>query len=323
MRRWFKLALAVVLCIGALASARAEIYPSRPTRILVPFPPGGATDIVARIMAQRLSERLGQQFVVENRPGASGNIAIALAAKAAPDGYTLLATSSVFVVNPSLYAGKVTWDPFRDFVAISCVGGSPNSLLANPNLPAKDVQELIAWLRATPGTHGFATPGNGTTPHLAGELFRMAYKLDLVAVPFAGAAPALQSLMQGQTPIAFMTLSNATELIRAGNVRLLAVTGAKRSPAIPEAPTMEEAGVPDQVSDTLQFVLAPTGTPSVVIDTLHREIVRLIALPDVRAQFAGLGFDSLANSPSEAAAQIKAEIDKWARVIHAAGIKIE
>jgi tripartite-type tricarboxylate transporter receptor subunit TctC len=312
-----------ILLLAAGASASADTYPSRPARILVPFTAGGATDIVARIMAQKLSERLGQQFVVENRPGASGNIAIAIVAKAPPDGYTLLATSSVFVVNPSLYAKHVTWDPFKDFVAISCVGGSPNSLLINPAVPATTVLGLIDWIRANPGSKSFATPGNGTTPHLAGELFRLAYQLDLISVPFGGAAPALQSLMQGQTPLAFMTLSNATELIRAGNVRLLAVTSAKRSPAMPDAPTMAEAGVPDQESDTLQFVLAPAGTPPAIIALLHREIVRLAALPEIQAQFASLGFDPLANTPDEAAAQIKREIAKWAKVIHDAGIKVE
>jgi tripartite-type tricarboxylate transporter receptor subunit TctC len=314
--------MASLLVVVGTSASRAAPYPTRPTRILVPFTAGGATDIVARITAQKLSERLGQQFVVENRPGASGNIAIALVAKAAPDGYTLLFTSSVFVVNPSLYA-KVTWDPFRDFAPISCIGGSPNSLLINPAVPATSVTGLIDWLRANPGTKGFATPGNGTTPHLAGELFRTAYRLDMVSVPFGGAAPALQSLMQGQTPIAFMTLSNATELIRAGNVRLLAVTSAHRSPAMPDTPTMAEAGVPDQVSDTLQFALAPSGTPPDIIARLHREIVRMVALPDVQAQLAGLGFDTLANTPAEAAAQIKDEIAKWAKVIHDANLKIE
>jgi len=323
MRSLVRLAALLAGLIAAAPAARADDYPVRPVRVLVPFPPGGATDIVARIMAQRLSDRLGQQFAVENRPGASGNIAISIAAKAAPDGYTLLATSSVFVVNPSLYANKITWDPFRDFAPISCVGGSPNSLLVNPDVPAKTVLALIDWVRASPGARSFATPGNGTTPHLAGELFRLAYKLDMVPVPFAGAAPALQSLMQGQTPMAFMTLSNATELIRAGNVRLLAVTGATRSPAMPDAPTMAEAGVPDQVSDTLQFVLAPAGTAPAIIARLHAEIVRTIALPDVQQQFAGLGFDALGNTPEQAAAQIKDEIAKWARVVHDAGIKIE
>jgi tripartite-type tricarboxylate transporter receptor subunit TctC len=304
------------------SAAPAEPYPTRPTRILVPFPPGGATDIVARIVGQKLSERLGQQFVVENRPGASGNIAISLAAKAAPDGYTLLFTSSVFVVNPSLYA-KVTWDPYKDFDPVTCIGGSPNALIINPAVPATTVQGLIEWVRANPGTKSFATPGNGTTPHLAGELFRMAYKLDMVAVPFGGAAPALQSVMQGQTPMTFMTLSNATELIRGGNVRLLAVTSAHRSSAIPNAPTMAEAGVPDQVSDTLQFVLAPAGTSRDIIARLHREIVAIVALRETQAQFASLGFDTLANTPDQAAAQIKDEITKWAKVIHAANLKIE
>jgi tripartite-type tricarboxylate transporter receptor subunit TctC len=321
MRRMVWL-VAALLAVAAAPAARAAPYPTRPARILVPFTPGGATDIVARIVGQKLSTRLGQQFVVENRPGASGNIAIALVAKAPADGYTLLFTSSVFVVNPSLYS-RITWDPFKDFAPITCVGGSPNALLINPAVPATSVTALIDWVRGNPGSKGFATPGNGTTPHLAGELFRMAYRLDMVSVPFGGAAPALQSTMQGQTPIAFMTLSNATELIRGGNIRLLAVTSAHRSAAMPDAPTMAEAGVPDQVSDTLQFVLAPSGTPPDIVARLYREIVAIVALPETQAQFASLGFDALANSPDQAAIQIKDEIAKWAKVIHDANLKIE
>jgi tripartite-type tricarboxylate transporter receptor subunit TctC len=322
MSRLIGLAVAVVaLVCGAGAAAWAQAYPTRSVRVVVSFPPGGGTDILARIVSQRLSESLGQQFIVDNRPGASGNIAMALVAKAPPDGYTLLATSSAYVVNPSLYA-KPGWEP-KDFMPVTCLGGAPNSLLVTPSVPAKTVPELVAWLKSNPGKHGFATPGNGTTPHLAGELFRMANGLDIVSVPFGGAAPALQSLMQGQTPLAFMMLSNATEQIRGGNVRALAVTSAKRSSAVPDVPTMTESGVPDQVSETLQFLFAPAATPRDVLEKLYQEIVLIAAKPETQAQFTGMGFAAIMNPPEEAAAQVKLEIAKWAKVVKDANLKVE
>jgi tripartite-type tricarboxylate transporter receptor subunit TctC len=313
--------LVAALVLLPAAGARADTWPSRPVRVVVSFPAGGATDIVARIAAQRLSEALGQQFVVDNRAGASGNIGIAAVAKAPPDGYTLLVTSSVLVVNPTLYA-KRGWE-MRELAPVTCFGGAPNSLLINAQLPVASVQELIAWLKRDPGKHGFATPGNGTTPHLAGELFRMSYQLDMVSVPFSGAAPALQSLMQGQTPLGFMMLSNATELIRGGNVRALALTSARRNPAVPDVPTMAEAGVPDQVSDTLQFMAAPAGTPRDIVERLHREIVTFSRQPEAQAQFAALGFELTNTPPDATAALIETEVAKWAKVVKDANIKVE
>ena len=322
MSRLRRVAAALAALLGATsADAWAQAYPSKPVRVVVSFPAGGATDILARIVSQRLSESLGQQFVVENRPGASGNIAIALVAKAPADGYTLLATSSAYVVNPSLYATP-GWAP-KDFVPITCLGGAPNSLLVTPSVPVKSVAELTAWLKANPGKHGFATPGNGTTPHLAGELFKMAEKVDMVSVPFGGAGPALQSLMSGQTPVAFMMLSNATEHIRAGSVRPLAVTSARRNSAVPDVPTLTEAGVPDQVSDTLQFLLAPAATPREIVEKLYLEVVQMANKPEVQTQFTGMGFAAMMNPPEEAQAQITAEIAKWAKVVKDANIKVE
>ncbi len=320
MKRLVGAAALLALICGSAASA-AETWPNRAVRVVVSFAPGGATDIIARIAAQKLSERLGQQFIVDNRPGASGNIGIAAVAKAPADGYTLLVTSSVLVVNPTLYA-KPGWT-MSELAPITCFGGAPNSVIVNASLPVKTVPELIAWLKAEPGKHGFATPGNGTTPHLAGELFRMAYGLDIVSVPFGGAAPALQSLMQGQTPFGFMMLSNATELIRGGNVRALAVTSAKRSAAVPDVPTMAESGVPDQVSDTLQFMMAPAGTPPEIVQRLYDEIVAFSAQPETQAQFAGLGFDVTLTKPTETNALIDIEIAKWAKVVRDANIKVE
>jgi tripartite-type tricarboxylate transporter receptor subunit TctC len=309
-------------CVALLSGvARAETYPSKPVRVVVSFPAGGATDILARIASQRLSESLGQQFVVDNRPGASGNIAMALVAKSAPDGYTLLATSSAYVVNPSLYANP-GWEP-KDFIPITCLGGAPNSLLVTPSVPAKSVPELIAWLKANPGKYGFATPGNGTTPHLAGELFKMAEKVDMVSVPFGGAAPALQSLMSGQTPVAFMMLSNATEHIKAGTVRPLAVTSARRSSAVPDVPTMTEIGIADQVSETFQFLMAPAATPRDIVEKLYTELVVITAKPETQKQFTDMGFVSIMNPPEEAQSQIAAEIKRWAKVVKDANLKVE
>jgi len=272
-------------------------------RILVPFPPGGATDILARIMALRLSESLGQQFFVDNRPGASGNIAMGMAAKSAPDGYTVLFASSVFVVNPSLYA-KPAYDPVQGLRPDHLPGRRPNALIVNPGFPPKTVQELIVLVRDNPGKYGFASPGNGTTPHLAGELFKMANKLDLLSVPFAGASPAIQSVLQGQTPMAFMALANATELLKAGNLRALATTGRQRSAILPDVPTMTDAGIPGQEVGHLAVRAGAAGTPRPIIDRLHAETVRIMALPDVRTQLAGLAFDATVNTPEQAAVQI-------------------
>ena len=311
-------AFAVLLCSTA---GWAETYPNKPVRVVVSFAPGGATDILARIAAQKLSETLGQQFIVDNRPGASGNIAMALVAKSPADGYTLLATSSAFVVNPSLYA-KPGWEP-KDFIPITCLGGAPNSVLVTPSIPVKTVPELITWLKANPGKVGFATPGNGTTPHLAGELFKMAEQVDMVSVPFGGAGPALQSLMSGQTPVAFMMLSNATEHIRAGSVRLLAVTSARRSSAVPDVPTMGESGVPDQVSETFQFMMAPAQTPREIVDKLYTELVAISAKPETQKMFTDMGFAAMMLPPEDSQALIATEIKRWAKVVKDANLKAE
>jgi tripartite-type tricarboxylate transporter receptor subunit TctC len=218
--------------VSASGIAAGESYPDRPVRIIVPFAPAGPGDVMARLLAQKLSEDLGRQFYIENQPGAGGNIGMGNAARAAPDGYTILVTSSALVVNPSLYE-KLSYDPLRDFTPISIAGVSPNVLVVNPSLPVKSVKELIDYIGAHPGTNNFATPGAGTTPHLSGELFRLSLGLDLIPVPFNGAAPALQSTVGGHTPIAFTALPPATPLIKDGKLRALAVTSNTRSPVLP------------------------------------------------------------------------------------------
>lgn len=315
----------VFACVAALVfacAALAQTWPARPVRMIVPFAPGGPTDVMARILAQKLSEGLGQQFVVENRAGAGGNIGMGIAAKSAPDGYTVLVASSSYVVNPSLYA-KAGYDPYKDFAPVTVAAASPNVLVVHPSVPAKTVQELVALVRANPGRHNYAQPGTGTTPHLSGELFRLTFKLDIVNVPFNGAGPAVASAVGNQTPIAFIALPPAAPHIKSGALRALAVTSAKRAATLAEVPTMAESGAPDQEAETMQGVLLPAGTPREIVDRLQREIVRVVALPDVKERLAGLGFESVANTPEEFAAYIRAEVNKWAKVVREAGIKVE
>jgi len=311
--------------IAALAFANtvsAQPYPSHQVRIIVPFAAGGPTDVVARILAQKLSDDTGRAFIVENHPGAGGNIGMGMVAMAPADGSTILVASSSFVVNPSLY-GKLSYDPVKDFIPITNIGVSPNVLMVNPSLSAKTVGELEKLIKANPGKYSFASPGIGTTPHLSGELFRLSLGVDLVHVPFNGAGPAINSVIGGHTPIGFTALTTAVQQANAGTLRALAVTGAKRSPALPEVPTMAEAGLPDQEAYTWQGVLVPARTPKEIVDFLYRALRKVVAQPEVKERFAALGFEPVVNSPDEFAAQVKADIAKWGKVIHDAGIKPE
>jgi tripartite-type tricarboxylate transporter receptor subunit TctC len=307
---------------GVSLAEGAGHYPDKPVKIIVPFAPAGPTDIVARLIATRLSERLGRQFYVENISGGGGNTGMAQAARAAPDGYTVLCVSSSYVVNPSLYP-KVPYDPYKDFAPVTVVGVSPNVMMVTPSVPAKTVADLVGYIRNNPGKLSYASPSTGTTPHLSGELFRLTQKLDIVHVPFAGAGPAIQSLVGGHIPVAFTALPPAVPMIQEGKVRALAVTSATRVAAIPDVPTFAEAGLPDQEADTLQAVLVPAGTPPPVVDLLFREIKAIVALPDMRERFAALGLDPVANTPDEFAAQIRREIAKWGKVIRDANIRME
>jgi tripartite-type tricarboxylate transporter receptor subunit TctC len=315
----FVIGVAALVIANAVA---AEGYPSRQVRIIVPFAPGGPTDVIARLLAQKLSDDAGQAFFVENHPGAGGNLGTAVVASAPADGYTILVASSSFVVNPSLYK-KLPYDPLKDFIPISIIGASPNVLVVNPGVKAKTVDELRNLIKANPGKYTFASPGAGTTPHLSGELFRLSLGLDLVHVPFSGAGPAINSVIGGHTPIGFTALTTAVQQANAGTLRAIAVTGARRSPALPEVPTMAEAGLPDQEASTWQGVLVPAGTPGEIVEFLHRAVVKVVAQPDVKERFAALGFDPVANSPEEFAAQVKVEIAKWGKVIREADIKAE
>ncbi|MDB5811506.1 MAG: extra-cytoplasmic solute receptor protein [Betaproteobacteria bacterium] len=315
---------AVLLTMGILTplSAAEPAYPTHPLRIVVPFAPGGASDVVGRMLAQKLSESMGQTVVVENRAGAGANIGINVAAKSQADGYTLLIASSAFAVNPSLYS-KIQWDPYRDFQPVTCVGSSPNILAVHPAFPAKGVRELIQLVQSQPGKHNYASTGTGTTPHLSGEMFRLAFKLDLSHIPFNGAGPELQAMVSGQVPIGFASLPSFAPQIKAGQLRGLAVTADKRAAALPEVPAMGELGIQGMSGDTFQGLFLPAGVSKPVFARLHREIMKALALPDVRERLLDLGFDPIGNSPQEFAAQVRGDIEKWRKVIQEIKIKAD
>ena len=320
--RIFALLAALVWPAASHAQTPPGNYPDKPVKVIVPFAAGGPTDVVARLIATKLSERTGKQFYVENITGAGGNAGMGQAARAVSDGYTILFVSSSYVVNPSLYP-KIPYDPYKDFVPVTVAGDAPNILLVHPSVPAKTVAELIDYIKANPGKVSYASAGTGTTPHLSGELFRLSLKLDIVHVPFNGAAPAIQSLAGGHTPMAFTSLPPAIPLIQDGKIRPLAVSAEKRVATLPDVPTLAEAGLADQEADTMQAVLMPAGTPRPIVDFLYREIKAIVALPDIKERFEVLGLEPVTNTPEEFAAQIRREIAKWGRVIHDANIKME
>ena len=261
-------------------------------------------------------------FYIENVPGAGGNTGTAQVAKAPADGYTLLVISTGFMVNPSLYA-KVPYDPVKEFAPITLIAASPNVLVVHPDVPAKSVKELIALIKANPGKYSYAQPALGSTPHLGGELFKLTFNLDLTMVPFPGAAPAITSTIGGHTPIAFTALPPAITAAKENKVRALAVMAEQRVSALPDVPTMAEAGVADQEADTLTGIVAPAGTPKEIVDQLQRDIAKIVAQPDIKAKLDALGFRPVANTPAQFGTQIKAEMEKWGKVVRAAKLKIE
>jgi len=316
------LAIGAAFLIATVAHAQDANYPNRPVRIIVPFAAGGPPDVISRLVAQKLSERWRQQVYVENLPGAGGNTGTATAARAAPDGYTLYMMSTGFMVNPSLYA-KVPYDPIKDFAPVTLAAVSPNVLFVHPSVPARSVRELIDLIKNNPGKYSYAQPSTGSTPHLSGELLKLQYGLDLVTVPFNGASLAVNSTLAGHTPIAFTALPPAIANIKEGNLRGLAVTAAKRSAALPDVPTMAEAGIPDQEAETINGLLAPTGTPGDIIARINRDTVAALTLPDVKERLSALGFEPAVTTPAEFGVRISSEIAKWDKVVRAANIRIE
>jgi tripartite-type tricarboxylate transporter receptor subunit TctC len=300
--------------------AKAADYPERPIKIIVPFAPAGPTDIMARILATHLGEALSGTVVVENRPGAGGNIGIGIAAHAEPDGYTLLITSSAYVVNPGLYA-KVPYDPFKDFAAIAELGTSPNVILVDPKLGLNSIADLIARARKNPNELNYASPGIGTTPHLSGELFKLVCGINITHVPFSGAGPAIQAVLSGTTQIAFAALPPARPHIESGALKALAVTGEHRWFDLPDVPTMVELGYKDFISDTFQGFLAPVKTPPAVVGLLSAKSIGILKTTKISEQLRNDGFEVLTNGPDGMRKRIEDEVPKWRDIIAKAGIQ--
>jgi tripartite-type tricarboxylate transporter receptor subunit TctC len=312
-------ALSALLMAGD-AFAQAS-YPERPVRMIIAFPPGGPSDIVGRLMAEKLTEAFGKPFVVENISGASGNIGTERVAKAAPDGHTLLISApGPLVVNPSLYA-KLPFDPIRDFAPISQLCLTPNVLVVNNDVPARTVQELVALARANPGKLSFASGGAGTSNHLAAELFKLMAGIDLQHVPYRGVSVSVPDILGGRIPVAFLSTPTALPLVRDGQLRALAVGSDKRWPAAPDIPTMQEPGIDGFTSTVWHSFLAPAGTPPAILERLHRETLKILSQPEIRKKFEDQGLSVVGNTPAEFAAIIKAEIVQWAKVIKQAGLK--
>ncbi len=311
----------IMLCIVlfASASAFAQQYPTKPVKIIVPFAAGGVTDIAGRLVAQKLSEKLGQQFIIENQGGAGGNIGMANAAKSPGDGYTILLSSSSIVVNPSLYK-NVPFDVDKDFIPVTKAGGSPNSWIVTPSFPAKTMKELIDIIKKEPGKHSVGSPGTGTTPSLAIEQLKHSLGLDFVTVPFGGGGPMTTSLLGGHTPIGCGALGNYVNLIKEGKLRALAVTAKKRSPSLPDIPTLEEFGIKGQEGETMTGVFVPAGTPKAIVDLLQKGISTIVNAPDIKTRLLELGVEAEGNSSADFAAYVKAEIAKWKKVIEDAKI---
>lgn len=322
MRRREFITLLISAAAWSLPVRAALGYGDSPVRVIVPFAPGGATDIVARIIARKLSDTTKRNFYVDNRPGAAGRTGTALVAHAAPDGSTMLVVGSGFVVNPALVA-SLPYDPIKDFAPVAVVASSPNVIVVNPSVPAKTLGELVALAQSLPGTLSFASPGAGTLPHLLGELFKLSFHLEITHVPFDGAGPAIVATIAGQTPIAVVPVPESAEHIRAGTLRGLGVSSDKRADVLPDVPTMKEAGAPGLEAETIQAALLPGGTPKPIVDQLYTEIVQIVRDPDVVAQLAKLGFQPVGNTPEQFAEFIKADIAKWTKVARAAGLQIE
>ena len=318
----------VLACICAILAGHfaggtpAAAFPDRSLRLVVPYPPGGGTDIVARAVGQKLAEAWKQNVVIDNRGGASGNIGTELVARATPDGYTLLIVISAFTVNPSIFK-QLPWDPVRDFAPVSKVGSSAYVLVVHPGVPARSVSQLIALARAEPNALSFASSGIGSPLHLAGELLKTRANINMVHVPYKGAGPAIVDLLAGRVQVLFGSSVTMLPHIRNGRLRALATTSAKRVPAAPEIPTMAEAGVSDSEVDGWYGILAPAGTPPDRVRKLSDQIAAIMRTPEMRERFAKEGREAMGTTPEEFSRFIAAEIAKWAKVVSATGIKVE
>ena len=322
MRAGFRFLCGTAALLGVMLSAAssvAQTYPSKPVRIIVPFAPGGVTDIMARLLGAKLSEKLGQPFYIENHPGAGGNIGMGMAARAEPDGHTILFVSSSYVANPSLY-NNPGYDP-KDFTPVIKAAATPNLWFVNPSMPAKSMKELIDLIKASPGKYNVASPGLGTTPHLGIELMRLALNLDYVMIQYSGGGPAVQSTLAGTTLIQCSALANSTGLLKDGQLRGLGVAATKRSAALPDIPTLEEQGITGQNAETMQGILVPAVTPKPIVELLQKEIDRIVKLPEISDKMLQLGFDPEGGSSADFDAYVKSELARWKKVIEDAKIK--
>ncbi len=311
------------LAAGSSGLAHAEAWPAaKPIRLVVTYAPGGGADTMARMISPRLGQELGQTIVVDNRPGAGGQIGTDLVAKSAPDGYTVLLDAASFASNPSLYK-KLPYDPVKSFIPVSVLALYPNMLVVNPQFPARSVQELIAMARAKPGGIAYASSGNGSAQHLAGALFAQRMKLDLLHVPYKGGGPAMADVIAGQVPVFFANTASGLQHVRAGKLRALAVTGAKRTPILPDTPTLAEAGVPRYEVYEWNGVFLPAGTPPDIVKRLSEAIRKVINLPENRERVTSLGGEIVAGTPAEAAKFIQAQTSEWAKVIKDGNIQVD
>jgi tripartite-type tricarboxylate transporter receptor subunit TctC len=311
------MALTMLISDAALGQA----YPTRPIHVVVPSSPGaGVTDIMARLVGQHLSARIGQQIVIDNRPGASGIIGAEVVSRAAPDGYTLLAANVSLVVNPFLYP-KMPYDPLRDFIPVTMINSAPMLLVVHPSVPAKSVTELIAYAKSHPAKLNYGSGGLGSTPYLAAELFKSLAGIDVVHVPYKGGAPALQDLVGGQLSFMIENMPGTMPYARAGNLRALAITSPQRSELAPELPTMAEAGVPGYEMSGWNGLFAVKGTPPEIVARLHSEVAKILRTPEVRQELAALGAEPVGDTPDEFAAFLKADMARWGKIIQEKGIR--
>jgi tripartite-type tricarboxylate transporter receptor subunit TctC len=317
--RALPMAAACAAVFALCAPLQAQTYPSRPIRIIVPFPPGGAADVTARILSEKYSTAWGANVVVDNRPGATGIIGTDIVAKANPDGHTLGLVALSFAINPSIH--KLPYDPERDFTYVTITASNPLVLVVNNNVPARSVKELIDLARAKPDALTFASSGTGSSPHLTAELFKLMTGVRITHIPYKGSTQAHPDLIGGQVNLMFDTIVATVQLIKAGRLRALGVTSAKRSGELPDVPTIAESGVPGYESTSWGLLFAPARLPATIVDKLHRETVRALALPDVKERLARLGAEPIGNTPREAHQFVRAELEKWSKTVKAAGIK--
>ena len=312
-----------ILAFTASGSALAQSYPAKPIRLIVPFAAGGTGDVLGRLIAPKLGESLGQPVVIDFRPGAGTTLATDLTAKSAPDGYTiLLSASTTMCINASLYS-KLPYDTLKDLAPVTLLASIPNMLVANPGLAANTVQELIALAKSQPGKLNYASPGSGTTPHLAGELFRTMAGIDMVHIPYKGAGPAITDVLGGHIPMLFDNIPSVKPQVVSGKMKALAVTSARRSSAMPDVPTFAESGLPGFEANSWWAILAPAGTPREIIARLNSELVKILQSSYIKERFASVGAEPAGSTPEEAAAHIKVEVAKWAAIVKASGARVD